>query len=1154
MAKHLLFFSSLILLSFSVAPEKLHAQNAPSVAINEVMASNSVTVADEDGDYPDWIELFNTSNSPINLGGYGLSDNYEDPFKWIFPEVFIEPGEFLLVWASRKDRRTPGQPLHTNYAISAAGEEIILTSPDGTLLDSLPPTPIPIDVSLGRQPDGTGEWFFFEEPTPGAPNSTETIQGQLDPPVFSQESGFYSSSISLSISHPDPTAQILYTIDGSEPSESAFEGIPYRYRTSYAQNPGDTPGNLVTLTTRTQRYGAPLIIQNRSSEPNVISQIPGNWNTDPFYLPRSPVLKGTVVRAKAVKPGFSDSEVITQTYFVFPGGRNLFTLPVASVTVNPSGLFDVEEGIYVPGIDFETWRAENPDQRAEALSPANYHRRGEEAEREAHFTFFGRGNDRIDLEQNIGVRIHGFTGRIYPQKTLRLYARGSYGDSNFDFPFFGETGPNRHRRLLLRNSGQDYNSTFLRDAVAQTLVRHMRFDTQLYQPLVLFINGEYWGIHNLRERYDRHYLELEYGVNPDNIDLMETNGVVIEGDGDHYFNMNQYIDQNDLADEEHYLEVTRRMDPDNFMDYQIAQLFLQNYDWPGSNLRYWRAKTDAYEPGRPYGQDGRWRWLMFDMDRVMTLYENVDPDWRFNTLYFATADDGPDFPNPPWSTFLLRNLLKNEGFRKAFINRYADQLNTAFSTERFVSLINELSLAIRPEINRHQERWMFIINNWDSELNRLNEFASNRTDQTFQHILDFFELQNTHSLTLLSVNNPAGGVKVNTIELADSTPGFRLNGSSWTGTYFEGVPVQLSPLPSEGWQFSHWLVNGDRFNSATLSLDLTDDTIVEPVFEEAQLTSVDGLDLVHFFLFDDSLPNNTPLSGIASSFSLNEPASISFRSALDGYPFDPSHPNWRAASMERRNSPTGINYRPEANDNLPYEEAENLRAIQIRQPFEADGRENSLMFHLPTTGFDSAVLSFAAMNENAGVNGLFIDYSFRFSVNSQTADTTFFWTTDGLAEQDLYKSLTNGIYQLYTVDFSDISTVSNNSDFRVRLRFDAPNSTLAQGDRVTFNNVSLDGNPVPFLPGPQTELFLGQNYPNPFTSLTTIPFTLAETGHVRLEVFTTLGQRVALLRDEQMQAGDHRVFFDTGQLSSGIYIYRIQTQNYMLNRSMVLIR
>ncbi|TVQ64638.1 MAG: hypothetical protein EA360_11935, partial [Balneolaceae bacterium] len=851
MAKHFIFISFAFLIFLSGIYPGLQAQSVPSVAINEVMASNSETIADEDGDYPDWIELYNTTNSRINLDGYGLSDNYENPFKWVFPDVAIEPGQFLIVWASNKDRRSPGQPLHTNFALSAVGEEIILTTPEGVQVDSLPPTPIPTDVSLGRKPDGSGELFFFDEPTPGASNNTEANQGQLDPPLFSQTGGFYSSAVSLTLSHPDPAAQILYTIDGTEPSASAFEGIPYRYRSSYARNPGDSPGSMVTVTTRTQRYSAPLSIQNRSSEPNVISQIPGTWDSDPFYLPRDPVLKGTVVRARAVKPGFTDSEVVTQTYFVFPGGRNVFSLPVASVTVNPSGLFDFDQGIYVPGVDFEAWRADNPSQSADALSPANYHRRGEEAERSAHFNYFRPGSDRVDLEQDIGVRIHGFVGRRYPNKTLRLYARGSYGDSNFSFPFFTDDPSEQHRRLLLRNSGQDYNYTYLRDALAQTLVKHLRFDTQAYQPLVLFINGEYWGIHNLRQRFDRHYLALEYGVDPDNIDMMETNGVVIEGDGDHYFNMTQYIEQNDLADDQHYLEVTRRMDPDNFMDYQIAQIFLQNYDWPGSNIRYWRAKTDAYEPGRPYGQDGRWRWLMYDMDRTMSLFSQ-DPGWENNTLFFATDANSEEWRNPPWATFLLRNLLKNEGFRHAFINRYADQLNTAFSAERFTALITELSEAIRPEMSRHQDRWMFLISQWDNELNRLTGFASNRPGKTFEHILEFFELQSTHQLTLLAVNSPQGGVKVNTIELADSTPGFRLNGSSWTGTYFEGVPVQLSPLPAEGFQFSHWLVNGDRINTANLSLELTGNTTLEPVFNEAQTTPVDGLDLVHFFLFDDS--------------------------------------------------------------------------------------------------------------------------------------------------------------------------------------------------------------------------------------------------------------------------------------------------------------
>lgn len=1128
----------------------------PEIAINEVMASNATTVTDEDGDFPDWIELYNTTGNNINLNGFGLSDNAGNAFKWILPDVNMAPGSYLLIWASGKDRRDPGSPLHTNFAISSSGEEILLTRPDGSRVDSLPPTSIPTDVSFGRQPDGSGDWYFFNDPTPGSANSTGGNQGILSPPDFSHESGFYSSSFDLIITHDDPNVQIIYTLDGSEPTEDAFNGIPFRYRDSYAQNPGDPPGSMVTETTRSLTFQNSLRIRNRSSEPNFISRIPTTWDSDPFYLPRSDILKGTVVRARAVKPGALPSEVINRTFYIFPSGRSTFQLPVVSIVVNPKDFFDHDDGIYVPGVDFEKWRSDNPNESAGAISPANYHRRGIEAERAGLFSFFEPGNSRLDLEQNIGLRIHGFTGRRYPIKTLRLYARGSYGESNFEYSFFTGAEEERHRRLLLRNSGQDYNNTFLRDAISQSLVKHMRFDTQEYRPTLVFINGEYWGIHNLRERLDRHYLQIEYGIDPDNIDLMETNGVVVEGDGDHYFNMIQYVEQNDMADEEHYQEIITRMDPDNYMDYQIAQLFTQNMDWPGSNIQYWRVKTNGYRPGVQYGHDGRWRWLMYDLDRTMTLFPNVDPDWSFNTLPFATTAQGPFFPNPPWSTFLFRNLLRNYGFRLAFINRYADQLNTAFSAEHFVSLINELSDNIRPEMERHNTRWEFLIGSvpqWESELDRLIEFANNRANIVFDHILEFFELNNTHQLSVTLDNITMGHVRVNTIALTSETPGVRFNSSTWSGTYFEEVPVDISAVPEAGYRFSHWLVDGEQIDSNRLTLNLESDVQIQAFFEEATTTPVADLDLIHYFLFSDIIPNNTPLTTLRSTFSDRRRAQIRFESSLSGYPFNSGHPNWRLGSMERRNQPTSINYRSEGNNNLLFEEFDGMRALQIRQPFEVDGKENTLVLKMPTVGFESVVLSFAAMNENAGVDGLFIDYSVQFEFSGQS-DTTFVWTNEGLTVGDQYKSLADGTYQLYTVDFSEIDRAANNPEFRVRIRFDAQNTSVAEGNRVTFNNITLDGNPLPDNQTITADFLLGRNYPNPFNSSTTIPFKLNESGHVKLEIFNTLGQRIALLVDEEMPDGDHQVFFDGWNLASGVYLYRLHVDGYIQSRMMVFIK
>ncbi len=204
-------------------------------------------------------------------------------------------------------------------------------------------------------------------------------------------------------------------------------------------------------------------------------------------------------------------------------------------------------------------------------------------------------------------------------------------------------------------------------------------------------------------------------------------------------------------------------------------------------------------------------------------------------------------------------------------------------------------------------------------------------------------------------------------------------------------------------------------------------------------------ELIYFWVFDNNLPNNTPIETINATFGLTGGGLLSYHSALAGYPFDPTHPNWRKASLERRNAPTPINYRPEGNNNVPYAGA-NVLAVQVKQPFTGDGGENTLIFHMPTTGFKDVVFSFAAKDEGAA-DMLIIDYSV---VPGEPV-----WTTDGLAATEFPLSPD---YLLYSIDYSNgPGDVNGNPFFKIRIRFDGDDMTVDAGNRVTFNNVSLDG-------------------------------------------------------------------------------------------------
>lgn len=1038
------FLYVLVIASFLLS-QSAHSQ---TIVINEFMSSNDTTLADEDGDFSDWIELYNSTVNPVNLEGYHLSDDETLPQKWTFPAVTIQPGGFILVWASGKNKVDPGAPLHTNFSISSLGEVIMLRDSFNVLLDSIPAIELSADQSFGCQPDGSILHYFFTVPTPGVSNATPGYTEILKRPDFSASGGFYDTAFNLVISHEDTTVQIIYTLDGSEPREDNFDGTVYHYKLSYPQDPGDPFGPMLTDTFFTKLYESPIPITDQSGKPNDLSLITTTWHENPTYFPTDTVFKGVVVRARAIKAGALASPIKTRTFFVTPEGGAKYDLPVISFTTQENYLFDYYEGLYVAGADFDDWRTTYPNYWVHGGRPANYNREGNEWEYPAYLELFEPGQTGSAISQNVGFRMHGAYALANPMKTFRIYARDLYGPPTLNHQIFPELPYDNYKRILIRNSGQDFFSnmvptnmpkTMMKGGTVQSLVSGLRFDTQAYRPCIVFINGEYWGIQNLRERYDKYYLERVYGIDPNNIDYLEEDGAISEGDDVFYNEMWDFLENHSFGNQANFDWMETRIDMENFMDYQIANIFLRNLDWPGNNLSFWRLRTPQYDPEAPYGHDGRFRWLMYDMDIAISgMWTNES--YTYNALERALDSSGT-MPGHAevWATLLLRRMTQNEGFKNNFINRFADLLNTTFLSENFLSLIAEKKQAIAPEIQDMRDRWNYPddVQSWEENVAVIEEFAAKRPAYQRQHIMEQFGIADTLFLTLDVSNDSAGYIRVNTINVKPGTSGVNDPAYPWTGIYFEGIPIELEAVANNGWAFSHW-VGASSAGTSTIQLTPTGNTSLTAVFVPASPT-----ELIHYWMFDQDLPNDTPFESINPTYNLVPGAILTYHSALAGYPFYQGHPNWRKASLERRNAPTEINYRPEGYGNLPYDSVD-MKAVQVKQPFSGNGGQNTIYLHLPSIGYENLVLRFAAIDEGAA-DSLLIDYSI---------SSIAVWKTTGMVKSSYPVA---SVYQLYEVDFTGIPEVNDNADFTVRIRFWGPNMTIDNGDRVTFNNFSLDG-------------------------------------------------------------------------------------------------
>lgn len=1088
---------------------QLGAQN---VVINEIITSNSTVITDDDGSYEDWVELYNTGTEAINLEGYGLTDLSSNPYKWVFPAYWIEPGEHLLIWCSDKNRTDINFPLHTNFKISSGGEVITITKPNGDIEDSYPAILVPQNFTYGRQTDGSAIFVYFPVPTPGETNNTSTgYTDVLDPPSFSANGGFYTSSFGLTISHLDPEVTIIYTTDGSDPSIDNLAGTTYQYKNEYPYEVGQLPSdNFLTKSFQSMQYFEPLTIVDRTSEPNDISTISSTYDADPsYYIPDFNIFKGTVVRARAYKEGALTSAIVTESYFVSPQGANRFSIPVISLSVNENTFFDYNDGIYVAGADFDNWRLENPSTPALYNAYGNYDRSGDTTEQIAHFNYFVSGSE--VLNQQVGLRINDGGARAFQHKSLRLYARSELGASTFNYPIFTNENYTSYKRLVLRNSGSDFYNTYYKDAFTHELIEKTGLDNQAYQPSVVFLNGEYWGMLNIRESLDRHYFERKYGIVEADIEILADGYVIDEGSDAHFQAMFSYFQNNSLVDNANFDYINTQMDVDNFRDYFITNIFIQNTDWPGWNTLFWRKKTAAFEPDAPYGNDGRWRTAIKDTDAGFGLMLDINDH---NTLEFATALGGPIWPNPEWSTLILRRLLENEAFELNFINRFADMMNTFFLPERVVDLSNQFASVIEPEIAQQYNRWAapYSFAWWLESQNVVETFAMDRPTFQREHIRAKFGISNDINATL-NVNDDANGyVKINTINITSETPGVSANPYPWTGIYFHNIPVTLTAIPLEGYTFSHW--SGDVSSTeAQITYIPTGNFSVTANFVPSQQPATE--EPIYFWMMDSSIANDTPLTSINSSFEIQNDGVLNYQSCLVGYPFDSAHPNWRKASMERRNSPTDINYIPEANNDLPFATS-NMRGLQIKQPFQNEGFENAMIFSFSTVGYEDIVFGFAAKDESAA-DGIVMDYS----VDGST------FTNAGLANANM--PLTSA-YQIFETDFSAIAAANNNANFKVRVRFSGDNLTADNGNRVTFNNFSAKGVEMP-LSIPENTSLNFKVYPNPVSEVLNINHSYND---VTFNLFTIDGKIIKSGNLENQQ-------INISNLQSGIYLLQLSS-------------
>jgi len=493
------------------------------------------------------------------------------------------------------------------------------------------------------------------------------------------------------------------------------------------------------------------------------------------------VSKTSVIKAITLRAGYNPSRITTRSYFI---GEHKSNFPVISIGVDPYDFFDENDGMYAMG---PYASPEIPNYGANFWEPR---------EEPVTFEYFVNGKQKVEV--NAGIKIFGNWSRRYPQRSFSINCKNAYGDERMRYKFFKDKDNDVYKQIVVRNAGSDVYSLRYRDLMLEEMVSdRMDIDYQAGVPAIVYINGEYWGIMNLREKVQERYLKDNYGIKEDDVTLIANYRETSEDQGSisEFKSLFDFISSSDLSTESSYNRVKGMMDINEYINYNIAEMFYANKDWPGCNIKYWKEN----------GAGNQWRWILYDLDQSSAYYEECNQ--YVNTLADAVSEVKTYWANFPESTVILRQLLKNEAFKNEFIQRFAAHMNTTFTTERFTASINRYDSIYADEQAYHLERWGYSDSLWNIEKENLLQFAEERPALMQGFIKDMFEISDMVSLTLKSKNEQTPSFEVCSVAM---------HGESVSGNYFAGIPLTVSVKQTTR-KFSHW----EDENGNNLSTDLS---------------------------------------------------------------------------------------------------------------------------------------------------------------------------------------------------------------------------------------------------------------------------------------------------------------------------------------------
>lgn len=755
-----------------------------AIHMNEGLFRNRYSAIDAYGDHSDWVELENRSDHSCSLAGYYLSDDRNDLAKWPLPDRELGPGEYLLVFLSGQNATET--ELHAPFSISDQDEGCFLYWAEGLEVECLPyPKDLPENVSLGL--DGNGQLVCFAYPTPGYANA-QSFPGPIPASIFPAGAIFISEAsaggddgdwvelynrgeegMDLSGWHLSDDRDSLQklSLDGLSLEPGGYAVVPLSKKgeralfsialageelllsddagavrdvfATGALRAGRTSGRVegspeqgrVFFQTPTPSSQNSDIVQGYAAQP-VLSDM-ALYHEEPFVLTMRASGADTVIHYTL------DGSAPTESSAIYTEPLTIDKTTVVRTVSTAENRFNSGESIMTylfrqPHTLPVVCIAAEPD-RWSKLMKAPFLEAG--LEEQPVWVAYHEADGTLGTVFPAGISPRGNASLSYKQKSLSVHLRGAYGQSAVSYPFWGQDSFLSYRFLVLRNGSQDILFARLRDSFASRAAEKLRVMTVKTRPVIVYVNGAYYGIMDLNEGMNHDYLWTHYKVEGDLVNIVQRNDSVKRGSADGFLALRQYARQQDMADDTVYDEFCQRVDMDALIDYLIAQSFFGNYDIHNQN---WWSTTDGSIPWQP---------MLYDIDRCLndtSVTSNV-LDMYFNPAGVVYNQNGDRIMME-----IPCGLKKNAAWRQRFVERYAQVLSTEFAEERLQALLDEMADALRPEMEAHVARWGMPSSMifWEGSIQQMHQCISKRYDRITAQIKSQFGLSDGEWDALMS--------------------------------------------------------------------------------------------------------------------------------------------------------------------------------------------------------------------------------------------------------------------------------------------------------------------------------------------------------------------------------------------------------------------